>query len=292
MKKYELFIFFLLLLNVPFTNKCKGEGTTGAQFLNIGIGSRPCAMGEAYGAISNDPSAIYWNPAGLSQIQHLDFMFSQNFWLLDMNHQYAAGVVPTSIGSFGLGLCYSSSGNIPKIENFLNVGEYTAYDGSLSIAYARKLFGTFSLGFAGKYIFMKIENKRALAFAGDFGIIYDPEQIPELKFAFALQNMGSEIKFIDEGDPLPFNIKLSTAYITNTLTISVDLNRCDNNISYGFGTEYIIMKVMALRAGYNTTRSFSCGIGVNWNNIDLGYAFIPYKYIDYSHIISLRFHIK
>ena len=43
-------------------------GTTAANFLEIGIGSRPNAMGEAYVAIASDLTSIYWNPAGLANV--------------------------------------------------------------------------------------------------------------------------------------------------------------------------------------------------------------------------------
>ena len=49
-------------------------GTTTANFLEIGIGSGPSAMGEAYVAVANDVSSIYWNPAGLSYLtEHLRY---------------------------------------------------------------------------------------------------------------------------------------------------------------------------------------------------------------------------
>ena len=43
-------------------------GTTTANFLEIGIGSRATSMGDAYVAVANDVSSIYWNPAGLSHV--------------------------------------------------------------------------------------------------------------------------------------------------------------------------------------------------------------------------------
>ena len=41
-------------------------GITTAQFLKIGVGARASAMGEAFTAVANDASALYWNPAGLA----------------------------------------------------------------------------------------------------------------------------------------------------------------------------------------------------------------------------------
>ncbi|RIK54073.1 hypothetical protein DCC62_32005, partial [candidate division KSB1 bacterium] len=43
-------------------------GTAMAQFLKIGVGGRAVGMGEAFVALANDASALYWNPAGIAQM--------------------------------------------------------------------------------------------------------------------------------------------------------------------------------------------------------------------------------
>ena len=43
-------------------------GTSGGNFLKIGIGARAVGMGEAFVAVANDPSAIYWNSAGVASL--------------------------------------------------------------------------------------------------------------------------------------------------------------------------------------------------------------------------------
>lgn len=40
----------------------------GGQFLQNNFSARAVGMGNAYGVIVNDPSALYWNPAGLANI--------------------------------------------------------------------------------------------------------------------------------------------------------------------------------------------------------------------------------
>lgn len=43
-------------------------GTDAAAFLNSGVGARALAMGGAFVSVCDDPTAMYWNPAGLARI--------------------------------------------------------------------------------------------------------------------------------------------------------------------------------------------------------------------------------
>ncbi len=290
MKKHFLWVLFVLSILVIAAGVSHGEGTTGAQFLGIGLGARACAMGEAYGAIADDPSAIYWNPAGLSQIGSRELILSQNFWFLDMSHQYLAGVFSNSLGHFGISLYYSSSGDIPKVEDFLKVGKYSAYDAAFGLAYANEMGRALSYGVTGKYILEKIENESASSFAFDLGLLYGPTRFPGLNLALTLRNIGPKIKFIKEGDPLPLSLGIAGAYQKADFSFGSEVEKTiDSDLIFGLGGEYVILKTLALRAGYNTAHSFSLGWGLLWKKFAFSYAFVPYRDLDPSHRISLEF---
>jgi len=63
MKLFKSIIIVALLSHVCLSDEIHRYGTTAANFLEIGIGSASGGMGEAYVAVANDLSAIYWNPA-------------------------------------------------------------------------------------------------------------------------------------------------------------------------------------------------------------------------------------
>jgi len=42
--------------------------TSATEFLQNGFGAKAAGLGNAYGVVVSDPSALYWNPAGLAQI--------------------------------------------------------------------------------------------------------------------------------------------------------------------------------------------------------------------------------
>ncbi|MDZ7797853.1 MAG: hypothetical protein U5N56_12850 [Candidatus Marinimicrobia bacterium] len=42
-------------------------GTTAANFLNVPVGGKAAAMGGAYTAVADDPTALFWNPGAISR---------------------------------------------------------------------------------------------------------------------------------------------------------------------------------------------------------------------------------
>jgi hypothetical protein len=288
MKPYRVIVtvvcFFILL-----PSWCRGEGKTGAAFLKMGVGARAGALGDAYGALADDATAIYWNPAGLVDAGRLELVASQNFWLLGMTQQYLAGTMATDAGSFGLGVSYSSSGTIPKIEDFMKVGEYSAYDGSVDIAYSRRLTDKIALGITGKYIFESIEEVNAHSFAADFGILADVGVIEGGRCGLSVHNVGPSIKFIEEGDPLPLTVRAGAAIQQREFAVTAEIeNTIYSTMRFGVGGEYVFLETVALRAGYTTGRSVSAGIGVFWKSLRLDYAFLRNADIENTQMLSLR----
>src|SRR5439155_12033475 len=69
-------------------------GTSSGSFLRIGVGARATGIGESFVAVANDPSAIYWNPAGLASLQRSELLLSHVDWPAEIRYEHAAWVVP------------------------------------------------------------------------------------------------------------------------------------------------------------------------------------------------------
>ncbi|MCK4513161.1 UPF0164 family protein [bacterium] len=87
-------VFAALFLVVAPSLECLSQGTSGAQFLGIGMGARSVGMGGAYVSLADDGSALYWNPAGLSQTTGMRLDVSHVSWLDDASYQYASFATP------------------------------------------------------------------------------------------------------------------------------------------------------------------------------------------------------
>ncbi len=66
----------------------------GSDFLGIGVGARALALGSAYTGLSDDITALYWNPSGLSHVNGPQFHF--------MHSERFAGIVNWDCLLFGL----------------------------------------------------------------------------------------------------------------------------------------------------------------------------------------------
>ena len=86
MNKKYLYIILLSIL-IPSQSKV---GTTAAQFLGIGVGSRAMSMGGAFTSMIGDPSSLYWNPGTIVHIKNDKFQITNADWLIDTNWLYVS----------------------------------------------------------------------------------------------------------------------------------------------------------------------------------------------------------
>ena len=148
---YFKYLSILIMIILSFSNgqMINRYGTTAANFLEIGVGSDGNAMGEAFVAVSDDISSIYWNPAGLANIDKPSALFMIHPWLVDMNMLFTGGafVVP-GIGNFGFGITQMNYGemDVTTLEYQEGTGEkFTASDLAASFTFSRKIVPWFSL---------------------------------------------------------------------------------------------------------------------------------------------------
>src|SRR5437762_897418 len=92
-------------------------GTSGGEALSIPVGARAIAMGEAYTAMADDVSSLYWNPAGIAILNQSEASFMYSQWLKDLTYNNASVAVPLENGGIGASLSYLSYGNIDGFDS-------------------------------------------------------------------------------------------------------------------------------------------------------------------------------
>ncbi len=198
------YISLLLILMLPLYADFAKLGTSGAQFLKIGVG-RGAAMGEAFVAIADDASATYWNPAGLGTIEKRQISLQHNEWIADIRHDYLTAALPLgNFGTMGLSVTALTMGKMEitgvdnpntTIREDTGTGTYfNASDFAVGISFGRMFTDRLAAGLTIKGVQEIVWSMTATGIATDFGIHYNTG-FKGLKIAAAMSNFGSDISF-------------------------------------------------------------------------------------------------
>ncbi len=211
------YITLLLIFLVPLYADFAKLGTSGVQFLKIGVG-RGAAMGEAFVAIADDASATYWNPSGLGHITGRQIMLQHNEWIADIRHEYLAVVLPLGgFGTMGVSVTALTMGDMeittvddPNTSPREDTGtgeDFSAGDFAVAFSFGRMFTDRLAAGVSVKAVQEMIWNMSASGIAADFGIHYNTG-FKGLRIAAAMSNFGADITFAGRdldrsADPYP-----------------------------------------------------------------------------------------
>lgn len=291
-------------------------GTATAQFLKIGVGARATAMGETFVAVANDASALYWNPAGITQFPSNEIVLAHTSWFVDIKHQFFGAVYHlTTDDAIGISVTSLHMDDMKVTTEFAPRGNgnyFTFGDVAFGLTYSRKLTPQFSFGSTIRYVEETMDVLKMRGLMIDLGTYYWTG-LGTSRFAAVVTNFGNQIspsgsvtlyggQVINQFQrfPPPTIFKFGFAFEpvmneTSILTMAIQLNHPnDNSENMSLGAEYGWMKTFFLRVGYKLNvdeQSFSCGAGLatSIKGIVFGfdYGYVPYTNLGGVHRISL-----
>lgn len=303
-------------------------GTTAAQFLKIGIGSRALGRGGAFVSSANDVSSFYWNPSGLAKIYTREFSFNHIDWFLDIKFDNAAFAMNVgrlgTIGSF-VSVLTMDEMLVRTVERPEGTGEYFKAGGMIiGISYARNLTENFAIGFNVKYINEYIWNESATGFALDIGTLYSIPFLNETRIGASISNFGTKMRLsgrdllvltgtgpgganiintehqTDYFDlPLLFRVGIAIDILKtefSKLTLETDAVHPNDNTEYlNSGMEYSWNDKIFIRVGYkslferDTEQGLTLGFGLNYRLVDLVTLKFDYAYQDFGRLQNIHY---
>jgi hypothetical protein len=285
MRKFALTILSSLFF--PVLAFSQGGGA-GFQILEIGYSARNLALANSNDVVTDDPVAIFTNPAGLAANETgigLNFMVT--------HRTYFAGTTVDMFGtrfegaglSFGTSILYS---NVPDIEVRATPSDdpqstFAAKDFAFAFGIARN-FDKLDVGISAMYLYEKLFVYESTGYALNLGARYSP--IEDVELGLSAGNLGSSSAMISQKITLPAFVRLGGSY-TKTLDDNFALTGYldatsfkSGGITPGIGAEFSFQNLLKLRAGYssgNEISGYSFGAGINYNFLRFDYSYIPYK---------------
>ncbi|MDD8019311.1 MAG: PorV/PorQ family protein, partial [Bacteroidota bacterium] len=282
----------------------------------IGVGARATAMGETFVAVANDASALFWNPAGITQFAEDQVIVSHTDWLVDIRHQFLGGVYHlSSQDAIGMSVTVLHMDDMPvttEVQPF-GTGEYFRFgDLAVGLSYSRKLTNQFSFGTTVRYIEETMDVLKMRGVTVDIGTYYWTG-LGTSRFSAVVSNFGNQINpsgtatlyggqkvssFEEYTPPTIFKFGFAFEPINdeeNVLTTALQLNHPnDNSENLSLGLEYTWMKIFSLRGGYKfnvdeQTASFGAGVAVpiDFVHLNVDYGFSAFNRLGNVQRISL-----
>ena len=320
--KNKIFNILVILMMLTTSLFAQGDGvskkgTTAATFLSIGMGTRAIGMGSAYVALADEPSALYWNPAGIAKVPNAGFIVDHTQWIADVEYNFLA--LTYSLGDFGtIGASFTTSNigemKVTTIESPEGTGEtFTATDAAFSLAWAIQLTENFAIGINPKFVYQSIWQTSASAIAIDLGVQY-VTPFDGMILGMSISNFGTKMKLEGNSllvlyDPdqystgnngnipadlqtdsweLPVNFRVGVAYEPlkieqHRILVAVDaLHVSDNYESVNIGGEYTFNNFFSIRGGYKSLflqdSEESFSLGAGIKQLLLGNVAVQFDY--------------
>jgi hypothetical protein len=287
MKTHKIIVPIVILILGIGLSTATADAPRGLTYLTIGVGGEAAGMGEAAVARVDDPTATYWNPAGLVSASSSSAVFSYHRWIQDVAGQFAAATYRhgrSAVAFHYLGM------NVDDMEHRTGpstnpIGTFSAHDACGGLSYAHDVGRGLQLGVTLKLLWESIYIETSEGWAFDAGVQYH-NPIPGLSLGAALRNVGKMNPLRSEDPTLPAGLRFGAAYEIRQIPLPMVLIAADAELPFDddlnghIGLEVRPIAPLACRVGYIhgiEARSLTAGFGIDWSVFHIDYGLAPFK---------------
>ncbi|MBU1754647.1 PorV/PorQ family protein [bacterium] len=292
-----IFIVSMLLVSILTTTAAAGGvATKSGQFLKIGAGARAMAMGGAQVALADDAYALYWNPAGLSNIKRREAIFSYMFHVQDMKMGYMGIITPRKKGVMGTSISYLTHDDIPGYDHAAkSTGSFEAGDVAIDVSYGQKIGKKYSAGGNIKIVSERIDSNQGIGIGLDLGGMFRMNKYTSM--GAVLRNVTLKGLQLDKKkEILPTTLTVGVACQVPEIDLNLACDATipsDNNAFLNAGVEYSyqhnLTARLGVRGGPANDSAFTAGFGYGFGLFSLDYAMEPFGDLGSSHHVSVQY---
>jgi hypothetical protein len=252
------FILILLISCGNLFGQAK-VGTAGVQFLKIGVSARAVAMGEAFVAVANDASALFYNPAGLIQLKNTEVILSHIDYPAGVAYDFVGAVYPMPGSNSVVGLSIGGlwTDEMEETTPLMPYGTgrtFRASDLAVGATVVKRLTDKFTVGGTVKFINENLADEAAYGWTADVGTFYETGW-KRIVIAMMITNFGPDMNFVNDPFPMPMNFKVGGSIValqneTSELTFVTEFSHPNDNLEMiNLGVEYGWKNTFFLRGG-------------------------------------------
>ncbi len=286
---------------------------TNFDYLNVGTGARPSALGNAFCALY-DVNSVIFNPSALTQLYHGEILYMHTELPAQTKYDYIAICKRFRNIPMGFGLIrvstewqQTTSGdtlpgtNYPEIV-YLGTAKFLTEEYNLSIGHKIK---DFSAGITLKFYRMELHRSKGFGAGFNFGIFYSapkihlPASALRIYTGIRISDIFTRIKwntgYTDKLKPSA-DVGLALSYWKgyDVLILSLQTSRILSSgypFTFHTGIEWSMIKEAKLRFGLDNGK-FTCGLGLNYRNFGINYAYSTHPELKNTHKLDFSFKFK
>ncbi|MHB2153750.1 PorV/PorQ family protein [Calditrichota bacterium GD2] len=300
-KRMSKIAIYLILFLLPAVELFAQQGQGGTESnLSMGFGARAFSVGRAFTAIADDPTAVFWNPAGLEFVYQQSATFFHTSLFEGTNYDFLGYALPTlNLGTFGLGVARIGIGGIRQTDVFntdLGVFSWEEYHGFFS--YAKKLPWDLTTGLTIRLVrraWSGLVDQGSLVDMGvgmDLGFMYRPQiytnvLLRDWSVGLNLRNLfAPQVKEGDNVDEFPLTVRFGLMRrilmkgFGNQVNVMLDFDYSQKrDLLIHVGAEYKFRNLAMVRLGMDGS-SPTFGAGIKYSIFQIDYAFSSSPYSD------------
>jgi hypothetical protein len=289
------------------------------NFLRYVSGARASGLAGSFVAVTDDPAAMYYNPASVSTVTDKRISVTFLKHVLDINSGGISYIhhLEGSEGTLAASVGYTNYGSFDYADNVGNRSgsSFGASDLSFGVTYSSTLDTNFYYGLTLKYIYSGIEEVSTSAVAVDAGLIYRLSD-KRTNFGMSILHAGSQLTTISNtSESLPLDVRIGFNHRLRGLPLLFNFSFhhladktdafFDKLKSFNIGGELYFGKVIQVRLGYdNQIRSltnaevnkgftgFSAGVGLVTEDFNFDYGYTGYGSSANLHRFSVSLNVN